>query len=148
MAGRPAEPNPARAGGRTQGCEHRRDRWRGHGQGDGQPDTHTNSLDADVEQLVTFIGRTDTKQRRSAQYTGRRRVQDIIRQPPGINNAAHCNSVAEAFNFFTTPPMIGLVVIEINREAELHDGQSIYFVEFISGYGLIKHYAIVQFRYK
>lgn len=45
---------------------------------------------------------------------GRRRVQDVIKQPPGITDAIRCNSMAEAFRFSITPHMIDLVVTETN----------------------------------
>ena len=48
---------------------------------------------------------------------GRRRVQDIIRNPPGITNAGWSNTIEESFAFFMTPVMVDLVVLETNREA-------------------------------
>ena len=44
-------------------------------------------------------------------------MQDIIRTPPGIKDAAKCNSVEEAFGFFITPTMVDLIALETNREA-------------------------------
>ena len=44
-------------------------------------------------------------------------MQDIIRTPPGITDAAKCNSVEEVFGFFITTTMVELIALETNREA-------------------------------
>ena len=66
---------------------------------------------------IALVGRNGTRWQRNAPNIGRRRVQDIIRQPPGITNEARCNTIVEAFGLFLTPAMIDLVVLETNREA-------------------------------
>jgi hypothetical protein len=66
---------------------------------------------------IALVGRNGTEWQRNAPNIGRRRVRDVIRQPPGITNEARCNSMGEAFGFFLTSAMIDMVVIETNREA-------------------------------
>ena len=48
---------------------------------------------------------------------------DILRTPPGITDAAKCNSVEEAFGFFITITMVDLIALETNREARRMVGQ-------------------------
>ena len=64
-----------------------------------------------------FTGRNGTVWQKNAPNIGRRRDQDIIRQQPGITNEVMCTSPVEAFNYFITPAMIDLIVLETNREA-------------------------------
>ena len=84
-------PEPAPARGRVRGRGSRR----GRGQGGGRAVSETDSLvppQPDPAQTA-LVGRNGNVWQRHAPAIGRRRVQDKIRQPPGITNAAHCNSV-------------------------------------------------------
>ena len=47
---------------------------------------------------------------------GRRRKQDIIKQPPGITAEARCDDIVQSFQLFLTQPIIMQIVRETNRE--------------------------------
>ena len=44
-------------------------------------------------------------------------MHDIIRTPPGITDAAKCNSVEEAFGLSITLAVVDLIAPETNRKA-------------------------------
>lgn len=101
----PNEPRRGRGRGRN----------RGQARGRGQP-VRAAGGEEDIAQDV-LIAKNGTVWWTTPQNGGRRRMQDIIRTPPGITDAAKCNSVEEAFGFFITPTMVDLIALETNREA-------------------------------
>ncbi|KAM9307115.1 piggyBac transposable element-derived protein 4-like [Pholidichthys leucotaenia] len=66
------------------------------------------------------VGHTQEKNgtiwERNPPPAGRRRMQDIIQNPPGITNAAQCDNIPSVFSFFVTPEMVDLIALETNRE--------------------------------
>ena len=95
----PFEPRnePRRGRGRGRG----RGRNRGQAGGRGQP-VRVAGGEEDIAQDV-LISKNGTVWQTTPQNGGRRRMQDIIRTPPGITYAAKCNSVKEAFGIFYHP---------------------------------------------
>ena len=109
----PPEPQnePRRGRGRGRGVG----RNRGQARGRGQP-IQVVGGEEDIAQDV-LIAKNGTVWQTTPPNRGRRRIQDIIRTPPGITHAAKCNSIEEAFGFFITPAMADLIALETNREA-------------------------------
>ena len=109
----PPEPQnePRRGRGRGRGVG----RNRGQARGRGQP-VQAAGGEEDIAQDV-LIAKNGTVWQTTPPNRGRRRIQDIIRTPPGITHAAKCNSIEEAFGFFITPAMADLIALETNREA-------------------------------
>ena len=105
----PSEPPNEPSRGRGRG------RNRGQARGRGQP-VRAAEGEEDIAQDV-LIAKNGTVWQTTPQNGGQRRMQDIISTPPGITDAAKCNSVEEAFGFFITPTMVDLIALEINREA-------------------------------
>ena len=101
----PNEPRRGRGRGRN----------RGQARGRGQP-VRVAGGEEDIAQDV-LIAKNETVWRTTPQNGAGRRMQDIVRTPPGITDAAKCNSVEEAFGFFITPTMLDLIALETNREA-------------------------------
>ena len=109
----PPEPQnePTRGRGRGRGVGRNRGQARGRGQS-----VQVAGGEEDIAQDV-LIAKNGTVWQTTPPNRGRRRIQDIIRTPPGITHAAKCNSIEEAFGFFITPAMADLIALETNREA-------------------------------
>lgn len=100
---------------------------RGHGRGRGVGRNHGRARGREQPVQVAegeegfaqdvLIAKNGTIWRTTPPNGGRRRIQDIIRTPPGISNAAKCNSIEEAFGFFISTDMVDLIALETNREA-------------------------------
>ncbi|XP_013411025.1 piggyBac transposable element-derived protein 1-like [Lingula anatina] len=110
-----------RARGRGRGRERGRARGRGRGQNPLpqalQPDDQPVGNDDMPDQGRPYTGKNGTIWERNPPPAGRRRMQDIIRNTPGITNAARCDNIPSVFSFFITPEMVDLIALETNREA-------------------------------
>ncbi|XP_035664217.1 piggyBac transposable element-derived protein 4-like [Branchiostoma floridae] len=105
----------ARGRGRARGA-----RGRGRGRGRAPINNPAVNQDAGNENPVVdrpYQGKNGTVWDQNPPPLGRRRNQDIIRNPPGITNAARCVDIQSAFSLFVTPAMIDLIVQQTNREA-------------------------------
>ena len=101
----PNEPRRGRGRGRN----------RGQARGRGQPVRVAGGEEGIAQDVL--MAKNGTVWQTTPQNGGRRRMQDIIRTPPGKTDAAKCNSVEEAFGFFITRTMVDLIALETNREA-------------------------------
>ena len=73
----------------ARGRKHGRGRGGGCGRGSGRGQGQAAATHQPDPAQIALVGRNGTMWQRNAPNIGRRRIQDIIRQPPGITNAAH-----------------------------------------------------------
>ena len=64
-----------------------------------------------------MIGRNGKVWTTQPPAVGRRQLQDIIRNPPGITNDARKETMSEVFNLFVSNEILDIIVRETNREA-------------------------------